>query len=262
MHGRLRWLPVAALVLAQIGYPLTAGAARAALVVGTVLLGYAVSVAHATITRGARVGVALTVVGAGGGLLVEAIGLAHGVPFGRYAYGEALGPALLGVPVVIPLAWAWMAWPAWLAAAHLVRARPVARIGVAGVALAAWDLFLDPQMVAEGYWTWQNPSPSLPGVSQAPVGNYLGWLAVAIAMMAVFRVAAGSCISTVDRGDDAPMLAVYLWTYASSVFAHAVFLDLPWSALWGALGMGLVAVPLAIRAWSARPVRLGSGSRR
>ncbi len=45
------------------------------------------------------------------------------------------------------------------------------------------------------------------------------------------------------------MLALYLWTYASSVLAHAVFLGLPASAAWGAAVMGLVALPLAVRLW-------------
>jgi putative membrane protein len=40
-----------------------------------------------------------------------------------------------------------MAWPAWLAAATLTRHR-LARAPPAGLGLAAWDLFLDPQMVA------------------------------------------------------------------------------------------------------------------
>jgi putative membrane protein len=48
------------------------------------------------------------------------------------------------------------------------------------------------------------------------------------------------------------MLALYLWTYASSVLAHAVFLGLPASAAWGGLGMGAVAVPLAVRLSRAR----------
>jgi putative membrane protein len=240
----LRWSPLAVLVFAQIGYPLTAGSGRAALVVVTVALGYAVSLAHAVATRGPRTGMALTVAGVGGGLLVEAVALASGVPFGSYAYGDALGPRLFGVPLVIPLAWAWMAWPSWLAAAHLVRRR-AARIGVAGVALAAWDLFLDPQMVAEHYWTWRDPDPTLPGVPGVPVSNYLAWLAVAVVIMASFRAGAGPRASMVDVRADAPMLALYLWTFGSSVVAHAVFLDLPGSALWGACGMGLVAVPLA-----------------
>jgi putative membrane protein len=53
------------------------------------------------------------------------------------------------------------------------------------------------------------------------------------------------------------MYALYLWTYFSAVLAHAVFLDLPGSALRGGLGMGLVAVPLAVALWRGRQRRRG-----
>ncbi|HTF08453.1 MAG TPA: carotenoid biosynthesis protein [Asanoa sp.] len=240
MTRRLPWLGLGLLILAQICYPLTDGAARAAVTITTVALGYLLSVSHAALTRGLRVATALVLVTTGGGLLVEAFGVAKGVPFGDYAYSAALGPKIAGVPVVIPLAWTWMAWPAWLAAIRLVR-HPAARILVAGVGLAAWDVFLDPQMVAEGYWTWSDPSPSLPGVPDVPLGNYAGWLVVAVLMMALFAALAGPT----SPGTDAPMYALYLWTYFSNILAHAVFLGLPASAGWGALAMGLVALPLA-----------------
>jgi putative membrane protein len=236
------WALLGVLVLTQIGYPLTDGAARAGLTVATVLLGYLLSVGHALLSRGARTAAVLVLVATGGGWAVEALGVATGFPFGSYDYSGQLGPKLLGVPLIIPLAWTWMAWPAWLAAGRLVRGRP-ARVAVAAVGLAAWDLFLDPQMVAEGYWIWADTGPGLPGVPGVPVGNYLGWLGFAVLLMAGLAALAPSC----PQADDAPMLALYLWTYASSVLAHAVFLDLPASAAWGALGMGLVAVPLAIR---------------
>ena len=125
-----------------------------------------------------------------GGFAVEAVGVATGVPFGSYTYGTALGPALAGVPLVIPLAWTWMAWPAWIAAAQLTRRR-AARVLVAAIGLAAWDLFLDPQMVAEGYWTWAAPAPALPWVPDVPVGNYVAWFAVAVLMMAALSPIAG-----------------------------------------------------------------------
>jgi uncharacterized membrane protein len=236
-----RWVPLAALVVAQIAYPLVSGGARATLVVVTVLLGYAASVGHAFATQ-RRIGVALVAVTTGGGFAVEVLGLATGFPFGRYEYGPALGPTLLGVPLVIPLAWTWMAWPAWLSAGVVARSA-WGRVLVAAVALAAWDLFLDPQMVAEGYWRWTAPSPTLPGVDDVPVVNYLGWLAVSLLMMLVLSTVAPQ--ARVDR--DAPILALYLWTYVSSVVAHMIFLDLPASAFWGGIGMGVVALPLAVR---------------
>ncbi|QLQ37056.1 carotenoid biosynthesis protein [Micromonospora robiginosa] len=262
---RLPWALLAVLVLAQICYPLTGGATRAGLTVATVVLGWLLSVAHALLTRGARVAAALVAVVTGGGFAVEAIGVATGFPFGSYDYSGELGPKLAGVPLIIPLAWTWMAWPAWLTAVRLTRALKggpsstggvnrgprLTRIALAGVGLAAWDLFLDPQMVAEGYWGWRDASPALPGLPGIPVSNYLGWLGFAVLLAVVLRPLAGPAVDRVDRRD-APMFALYLWTYASSVLAHAVFLRLPASAVWGAVGMAVAAVPLAVVLWRGR----------
>jgi len=237
---RLPWALLGVLVLAQICYPLTGGHVRAGLTVATVVLGCLLSVTHALLTRGPRAAIALVGTATLGGFAVEAVGVATGFPFGTYVYSGQLGPKLLGVPLIIPLAWTWMAWPAWLAAQRLPIAR-WARIGVAAVGLAAWDLFLDPQMVAEGYWRWRSDTPALPGVPGVPIGNYLGWLGFAVLLMTALSFASGS---TAPLRADAPILALWLWTYASSVLAHAVFLDLPASAAWGGVLMGVAVLPL------------------
>jgi uncharacterized membrane protein len=249
-----------ATVLAQVAYPLVAGSARGALTVATVLLFALASLTHAAVTRGPRTALTLLVVAGGGGLLAEAVGVSTGVPFGRYDYAGTLGPAVLGVPVVIALAWTMMAWPAYLVAVRLAagRGRP-ARVAVGAVALASWDLFLDPQMVDAGHWRWADPSPSLPGVPSVPLTNYAGWVLVAVALMALLDGAAPTAPST----QDAAPYALYLWTYASSVLAHAAFFGLPASASWGGLGMGLVAVPLALslRASAAKRRHVAAAAR-
>jgi putative membrane protein len=267
---RVPWLLLGVLVLAQVGYPLTGGVTRARLTVATVVLGWLLSVGHALLSRGPRTAAALVLVTTGGGLAVELLGVTTGVPFGGYRYSGELGPMVAGVPLVIPLAWTWMAWPAWLAAARLRRPGP-ARVVLAAAGLAGWDVFLDPQMVAEGYWTWRDPTPALPGVPDVPVSNHLGWFLFATLLMALLGPAAGRAAprrwpagpTTHDRvgrrsGDpDAPMHALYLWTYGASILAHAVFLDLPASAAWGALAMSIVAGPLAVAL--ARSRRAGPG---
>jgi len=48
---------------------------------------------------------------------------------------------------------------------------------VMAAAITAWDVFLDPQMVAEGYWTWEPASLNFRGI---PLVNYLGWFATAL----------------------------------------------------------------------------------
>lgn len=286
MTRRISWTLLAVLVLAQICYLLTTGATRAGLTVATVVLGWLLSVGHALLSRGPRVAAALVAVATGGGFAIEAIGVATGVPFGSYDYSGELGPKLAGVPLIIPLAWTWMAWPAWLAAVRLTggntptasapapagntptasastatdnipttggatAGRWMGRIALAAVGLAAWDLFLDPQMVAEGYWVWRDATAALPGLTDIPVSNYLGWLLFAVLLMSTLRPLAGPAAEHTDRRDH-PMLALYLWTYFSSILAHAVFLDLPASALWGAAGMAVTAVPLAVTLLRAR----------
>ena len=242
MARRLPWALLGALVLVQIGYPLAGGRVRAGLTVATVVLGCLLSVGQAIHRRAA---IALISTATLGGFAVEAIGVATGFPFGTYDYSGQLGPKLLGVPLIIPLAWTWMAWPAWLAAIRITTSR-IARIALAAAGLAAWDLFLDPQMVAEGYWTWRSPTPALPGVPGVPIGNYLGWLGFAILLMTALSIAGGHRIDD-PRPADAPILALWLWTYASSVLAHAVFLGLPASAAWGGVLMGAVVLPLLVR---------------
>jgi uncharacterized membrane protein len=236
-------LSLAALtVLAQIGYPLAHGAARTRLTVVIVLLFAATSLLHAVVSRGPRAGAVVLGTFAGGGLLVEAVGTRTGWPFGDYAYAGTLGVELFGVPLVIPLGWLMLGWPAYLVGTRLARGR-LARAAVAGWALASWDLFLDPQMVAAGHWRWSDPRPSLPGVDAVPLTNYAGWLLVSIALMAVLD----GVLRARPRPTDAVPYGLYLWTYASSVLGQAAFLDLRWSALWGGLGMGVTALPLAAR---------------
>jgi putative membrane protein len=239
------WALLAALILTQICYPLAGGGTRAALTVSTVLIGYVLSVTHAAATRGPRAALALVGTATLGGFAVEAIGVATGFPFGTYDYSGELGPKLLDVPLIIPLAWTWMAWPAWLAAIRLARSAPM-RVAIAAFGLATWDVFLDPQMVAEGYWRWQDPTPALPGVDGVPLGNYLGWLGFALLLMSSLSAVGGRHIKTPGHAD-APIIALWFWTYASSVLAHAVFLSLPASAVWGAFLMGIVVLPLAVQ---------------
>lgn len=247
----LRYLYLASAGLAvalQISYPLVHGAVRDRITVAVVLAFTAAVTGHAMATLGVARGA--VVVGAAGsiGLLAELIGVHSGLPFGSYRYADTLGPNVGGVPVVVGLAWVMMAWPATLAARRIVPASVGARLAVATWALASWDLFLDPQMVANGHWTWRDPVPHLPGVPTVPLSNLLGWVVVSALVAAVV----GRLTGRRPVRPDGPMLALYLWTYFSSILALAVWLDLTAAAAWGALGMGLVALPLMARLAAAR----------
>ncbi|TQF73587.1 carotenoid biosynthesis protein [Rhodococcus spelaei] len=250
MTGRAVPAALAALaVAAQIAYPLVAGTARDDVTVVVVLALAAAALAHAWTVRGARWTIALLAVTAGLGLASELVGTATGFPFGCYDYAVGrLGPAVAGVPLVVPLAWTAGSYPVWCAVTHLVgRDRPGPRIALTAVGIVGWDLFLDPQMVVDGQWRWCSPHTGLPGLGEIPWTNYVGWLLVAIAMAAALAsVDARLAVREPTVADDAVPLALFLWTWLGSALAHAVFLgpQLRWSAVYGLVGMGVVGVPL------------------
>jgi uncharacterized membrane protein len=242
----------AAAVLLQIAYPLLEGATLRAATIGAVLAFASASVASATARLGVRAGVTL-LLGAGGlGLVAEAVGVASGRPFGQYAYAGTLGPQLLGVPLLVPLAWTMMAYPALLAARRLAPAGPARRPSVAllgGATLAAWDLYLDPQMVAAGHWSWTFPAPSLPGVPDVPLTNTAGWLLVGTLMTALLD-ALLPALST-PAGELLPA-ALLTWTWLGSFVANVAFFGRPAVGLLGGIGMALVVVPYLLRLRAAR----------
>ena len=117
----LPWALVGAAVLVQIVYPLVPDAVRAEITVASVLVFCAALGERRRAVHGPRGAAVLLAVAGGGGLLVEAVGVHTGVPFGAYAYTGDLGAEVLGVPAVVPLAWTMMAWPALVVGRTLAR---------------------------------------------------------------------------------------------------------------------------------------------
>ncbi|MFW3170705.1 carotenoid biosynthesis protein [Geodermatophilus sp. CPCC 206100] len=248
----LPWALAALLVLTAISYPLTTGSARTMVSWAIVLIGAALSVGHAAVSRGAATGAVVLLVTAATSVVFEAVGLATGFPYGSYTYSDDLGPTLLGVPFLVPLAWLMMAWPSWLLARRLTRdvrtARRPARVAVAAAVFAAWDVVLDPQMVQAGYWTWAHPRPSLPGIDTVPLTNLAGWLLAGLVLMSLLDVLVDRTAARPPRaGDGAPLLALG-WMTLGGALAHAGWLDLPGSAVWGVVLAVPVLVALAVQA--------------
>jgi uncharacterized membrane protein len=215
-------------VALEIAYPLVSGAGRDRLTVATVLVFLAASLAHAAQTQGPAWALRFLVLVAGISFAVEAVGVRSGIPFGSYGYGGGLGSSLLGVPVVVPLAWTMFGYPA------LVVGRVLGHPVLSGAwALASWDLFLDPQMVDAGHWHF--------AAGGVPLSNYLGWALVALVLMAALtRMPWRASLTGVP-------VALFLWTWLGSTLANAAFFGRPGTAVVGFVGMGVVGVPLLRR---------------
>ena len=165
-------------------------------------------------------------------LFVEWLGTSTGFPFGRYSYTPLMEPKIAHIPLLIPLAWFMMMPCAWAIANQLQAQLPTPwqQKGwvyplLAGLAFTAWDLFLDPQMVAWGLWRWDNPG----GYFGIPWSNYLGWLGTAILLTALIRPA---------KLPAKPLLIIYTITWFLETVGLLFFWQLPGPALVGGLVMG------------------------
>jgi uncharacterized membrane protein len=166
---------------------------------------------------------------------VERVGTATGLPFGRYHYTGALRPQIGGVPVIVPLAWLGMAVPAHQSAHALLgpRSSRAGRIVVGAAALTAWDLFLDPQMVGEGYWRWARVG-RYRGI---PLTNFIGWFVTGLGVMTVIEL-----VLQPDGAADAVLVGEYavMGTMETLGFA-AFFRDRTVAAFGGAAMLPIAA---------------------
>ena len=141
--------------LVPTAFPAIAYASTALLALGTLLIAW---------SRFGGKAFVLFAVSVAFGLAIEVVGSATGIPFGTYAYRDA-GPAVLGVPWLVPLGW----WAFTMIAVSAAPAVPL-RFG-APLVLVAWDLGLDPLMVHHGFWRF-DPAGAYAGV---PWVNFVGW---------------------------------------------------------------------------------------
>ena len=175
-------------------------------------------------------------------LAIERLGSTTGFPFGEYHYTGALQPSIGDVPLIVPLAWFAMGVPALEVGHTIARRSRAGAVLIGAVALTAWDLFLDPQMVGNGYWEW-----AVDGVYEGiPISNYLGWLGVGVVVLAVV-----DRIRPIDPPPGLLLLALYTWWAVMNTIGFLVFFGEPFVGLVGGVGMGLVTAA----AWRRRTAR-------
>jgi putative membrane protein len=109
---------------------------------------------------------------------------------------------------------------------------PVQRASLAAVITTAWDLALDPAMVATGHWVWIDRGAYF-GI---PVQNFAGWLATSFTAFLVYTLVEKPR-ATPPRSDASLTLAIYALTALASV-AAALTVGQRGPALVGLIAMG------------------------
>ena len=171
----------------------------------TVVLGAFAGILHAASRLGWRTAVGIFVVAFSISLASELTGTTTGYPFGPYAYSTQLGHLIGGrVPFNIPTSWFYMLYCSLAICGRVLVARDDSAskwrwAALAAMVLTAWDVSMDPAMVATTHWFWHLPPAEGASALQRvllsgffygmPLMNWLGWLAtglvVARAMLAI-----------------------------------------------------------------------------
>ena len=180
----LLYLGIFGVIGLQIAYPLIHGNALREVTLATVFVGAATMVLHSYLAHGPLFATLFTIITFLYSLSIEALGVKSGWPFGRYHYDHSLGLQIFGVPLLVPLAWMMLSYPI-LIAARRAASHWVFLYG--GIGLMIWDLFLDPQMVDAGRWSWKLVGPRVPFEPMIPLSNAAGWLFAGMGLMAVLH---------------------------------------------------------------------------
>jgi uncharacterized membrane protein len=142
------------------------------------LLAFSFALLHGWQNMGWKRTLLLFILTFGISLLFETVGVSTGLIYGTYHYTNQLGPKFLGlVPWLIPVAWFMMTYPSYVIARGIAPSLKkiwVYRLLVAalgGVIMTAWDLAMDPMMVAGGHWVWDQQGAYF-GI---PLQNFCGW---------------------------------------------------------------------------------------
>jgi lycopene beta-cyclase len=156
-----------------------------------------------------------------------------GLLFGSYHYTALLQPQIVGVPLLIPVAWFMLLPPSWVIAQQILGdhlkglRRQIAFAALSALALTAWDLYLDPQMVARGFWIWAQPGAYF-GI---PWSNYAGWFITAFLITLLIRP---------THLKPLPLGFIYAAVWFFQGIGQAMFWGQPGPAFVGLMVMGAV----------------------
>jgi putative membrane protein len=100
------------------------------------------------------------------GFAVEGIGVATGVLFGSYGYGDAFGFKLFETPLLIGVNWLFLALGTYGIVQFFTK-KAIWLILIPPVLMTTLDVLLEPVAMKLGFWSWEN--------DVIPLQNYVMW---------------------------------------------------------------------------------------
>ena len=129
------------------------------------------------------------------GLITEMIGVNTAILFGHYSYGEAFGPKIFGVPLLIGLNWFVVVYASGSLAIQLRKWIECFQTAKSKVAFSKWigfsaafdgaiiatafDFIMEPAAVKLGFWSWEG--------GHIPMLNYISWFGISFLLLLMFK---------------------------------------------------------------------------
>lgn len=159
-------------------------------------------IVHSLVVKGPRHTVIFVLLSFIVTFVTECIGVNFSLWFGDYEYTRALGPRILGVPVLIIVCWEGVIYPShllvdWVSGQYQRRydSRSLPGLGKAVIASAAtaflvtaWDLMADPLAVSLRWWVWDFGGAYFRDLhGGVPLSNYWGWFSAVFIISFSYR---------------------------------------------------------------------------
>ncbi|NMM50289.1 carotenoid biosynthesis protein [Marinigracilibium pacificum] len=112
------------------------------------------------------------------GFIAEYLGVNYGLIFGKYTYGDNLGPKILGVPPLIGINWAILSY-CTATMTSFMKINTFVKAVTGALLMTSIDLFIEPVAPKTDYWYFE--------AGIAPVQNYFGWFFVSLIVQIVFQ---------------------------------------------------------------------------
>lgn len=189
------------------------------------------AIAHGSVLYGRRGTSIFAAFCVGFGSIAELLSLRTGFPFGHYHFTDVMGPKVLGLPVLLALAYLGIGYVSWILALLILGydGKPLqgARIAslplLASMIMTAWDLSMEPDWATlDRAWIWHQGGAYF-GV---PISNFFGWFGTAYAYylaFALYRVRKSPATACWDRRFWMPAILLY----AICAIGNALILALP-----------------------------------
>ncbi len=141
------------------------------------------------------------------GIVVEALGVRNEWIFGRYFYGDNLGPKILDVPILIGVNWMMLTFITAATASRFIK--PVwGKILVGSALMVILDVFIEHSAYGFNFWFFDGDA--------VPLRNYIAWFVIGGVLHSIYHFLS-------LKGDT--KLSVHIYLSQLVFFAYFFLLD-------------------------------------